>query len=266
MRRPVLSLQQGLLPLLLAAALALPLAACAQTTPAVAPPPVAAPVVLPQTNFYAITTPKGRIVVRLFDETPLHRDNFKRLVAAGTYDSTYFHRIIEGFVVQGGDPNTRDTVAVNDGEGDVGYTVPAEIGFPHLRGALAAARQGDDTNPQRASSGSQFYLVTGRIANDAWLDQALDRIRRSTPGDSAYAFPDDVREAYKARGGVPFLDRQYTVFGEVVEGLDVLMQFDTVETPRKRQAPLDPWIDRPYERLYITVRPLDGYTPPPSNR
>lgn len=246
-------------------ALVLPLAACAQTTPAVPAAPATTAVVLPRTNVYEITTPKGRIVVRLFDETPLHRDNFKRLVASGVYDSTYFHRIIEGFVVQGGDPNTRDTLLTNDGEGDVGYTVPAEIGFPHFRGALAAARQGDDANPERASSGSQFYLVSGRIANDAWLDEARERIRRSTPADSAYEFTPELREAYKTRGGVPFLDRQYTVFGEVVEGLDVLMQLETAETPRKRQAPPDPWIDRPYERLWMTVRPLDNYTPPASN-
>ena len=241
-----------------------PLAACAQTTPAVAPPE-AAPVVLPQTNLYEITTPKGRIVVRLFDETPLHRDNFKRLVATGFYDSTAFHRIIEGFVVQGGDPNTRDADPTNDGNGDPGYTVPAEFGRPHLRGALAAARQPDEINPERASSGSQFYLVTGRIANDAWLDDALYRVRMTT-GDTTFNWTPDVREAYTTRGGVPFLDGQYTVFGEVTEGLDVLMALETADTPRKQNQPPNEWMDRPFERLWIVVRPVEDVAPRPGNR
>ena len=247
-----------LLPFLLLALVA-PLAARAQTPDIV--PPVAAPAVLPATAFYEITTPKGRMVVRLFDETPLHRDNFKRLVATGYYDSTAFHRIIEGFVVQGGDPTTRDADPTNDGNGDPGYTVPAEFGFPHLRGALAAARQPDEMNPAQASSGSQFYLVTGRLANDAWLDEARARIRATT-NDSTFDWAPDLIERYKTQGGVPFLDRQYTVFGEVVEGLDVLMTLETADTPRRQRLPPSEFSDRPFERLWIAVRPLDFYTPP----
>ncbi len=242
-------------------------AVAAQAQPATLPPPVAAPTVapvaLPQTNFYEVATPKGRFVVRLFDETPLHRDNFKRLVATAFYDSTAFHRIIEGFVVQGGDPNTRDADPMNDGNGDPGYTVPAEIGRPHLRGALSAARQPDEINPARESSGSQFYVVTGRLANDAWLDEARRRVR-ATSGDTTFDWSPEIRERYKAQGGVPFLDGQYSVFGEVVEGLDVVMALETADTPRRQGLPPTEWIDRPFERLWIVVRPLSGYTPPPA--
>ncbi len=230
----------------------LPLSARAQ-----APVPPGTP--LPQTNYYEVVTPLGRMVVRLFDETPLHRDNFKRLVAGGYYDSTYFHRVIEGFVVQGGDPNTRDTILVNDGEGDPGYTVPAEIGQYHVRGALAAARQPDETNPTRASSGSQFYLVQGQMANDGWLDQGRAMVRQAT-GDTTFDWPEYVRNRYKLQGGVPFLDAQYTVFGEIVEGLDVLAALNHVDTPRKHGQP-SPWMDRPLTPLRIAVHPLDVYMP-----
>ena len=233
-------------------AFALPLSARAQT-PAPAGPP------LPLTNYYEVATPLGRIVVKLFDETPLHRDNFKRLVARGFYDSTYFHRIIEGFVVQGGDPNTRDTVLENDGIGDPGYTVPAEIGLPHFRGALAAARQPDEINSTRASSGSQFYFVQGRIANDAWLDEARTMVRQTT-GDTTFDWPEFVRNRYKLTGGIPFLDSQYTVFGEIVEGLDVLTALSLVDTPRKHSDG-GLWADRPLTPLRIAVYPLDVYLP-----
>jgi cyclophilin family peptidyl-prolyl cis-trans isomerase len=238
--------------LLLLLALLVPLSARAQT-------PAAAPPNLPGTNHYEVVTPLGRLVVRLFDETPLHRDNFKRLVAEGFYDSTYFHRVIEGFVVQGGDPATRDTILTNDGLSDAGTTVPAEIGAYHFRGALAAARQPDEVNPERASSGSQFYFVQGRIANDGWLDQARAMVRQAT-GDTAFDWPEYVRNRYKLEGGVPFLDAQYTVFGEVVEGLDVLEALSKVDTPRKH-GEQHPWIDRPITRLRIAVHPLDVYLP-----
>jgi hypothetical protein len=133
-----------------------PPAAAAAETAETAPAPVAQDTVkLPETNFYAIETPMGRMVVRLYDETPLHRDNFKRLAADSAYDGTTFHRIIQGFMIQGGDPNSRDDDPYNDGMGDPGYTVPAEIrpARYHKRGALAAARQGDPVNPERRSAG-----------------------------------------------------------------------------------------------------------------
>jgi len=237
---------------LLPLALLTALAACA---PAVAPPAAAPPPAvpaLPATNLYEITTPEGALVVRLFDETPLHRDNFKRLVQQGVYDGTWFHRIIAGFVVQGGDPNTRDSTLGPVGEGGPGYTVPAEIGHYHVKGALAAARQGDDTNPQRASSGSQFYFVTGRIYDGAALEAARQRVAQSTQNPS-FAWPDSVRTLYATRGGTPQLDGQYTVFGTLVSGFDVLERLGMAETARSRSRTGS---DQPLRRLRIAVRPV----------
>ena len=125
-----------------------------------------------ETNYFEIETPRGRMVLRLYDETPGHRDNFKKLVAEQAYDSTLFHRVIGGFMIQGGDPTSRDADPMNDGGGGPGYTVPAEIRpeLFHKRGALSAARQNDQVNPQRESSGSQFYVVVGRVFSDEELD------------------------------------------------------------------------------------------------
>lgn len=219
---------------------------------------------LPATNYYEIQTPLGRMVVRLSDETPLHRDNFKRLVADGVLDGTRFHRVISGFVIQGGDPLTKDDDPTNDGQGDPGYRLPAEIrpGLFHRRGALAAARQGDAVNPERASSGSQFYIVQGNLLNDTVLDQVEQQLRRAIP-DTAFAFSETARAAYKELGGVPFLDGQYTVFGELVEGFDVLDRIAAVETPRRRGEFTAPQLmDQPLEPLAMTLRPLPDYTPP----
>ncbi len=215
---------------------------------------------LPETNYYSIETPRGRMVVHLFDDTPLHRDNFKRLVQEAYYDSTTFHRVIEGFMIQGGDPNSRDDDPRNDGQGDPGYSVPAEIRHHHFRGALAAARQPDQINPERASSGSQFYLVQGRGPMDqAFFDQ-MEGMRRQMTGDPNPT-PDDVAARYLAGGGALFLDGQYTVFGEIVEGLEVMDQIAAADTPR-RHGDQSPWGDRPTERLWMVVRPLPDYTPP----
>ena len=204
-----------------------------------------------ETSFYEITTPRGRLVVHLFDDTPLHRDNFRRRAAEGLYDSTAFHRVIPGFMVQGGDPNTRDADPSNDGLDSPGATVPAEIGRPHVRGALAAARQPDGMNPERASSPSQFYLVQGRPVSPAEMGQITDYVRRGT-GDPAFAFAPDVAERYSLEGGAPYLDGQYTVYGEVVEGIEVLDAIAATPTAG----------ERPTERVWMVVRPLDGYTPP----
>lgn len=134
-----------------------------------------------------IETPHGEIKLVLFEDTPKHRANFLKLAEEGFYDGTTFHRVIDGFMIQGGDPNTKDEDPRNDGTGNPGYTVPAEINpkHKHVRGAVAAARQGDFANPQRASSGSQFYIVENH-------------------------------------DGTPMLDEVYTVFGQVVDGLDVI--------------------------------------------
>jgi peptidyl-prolyl cis-trans isomerase B (cyclophilin B) len=212
------------------------------------PPAPASP--LPETNLYAIETSHGRIVLRLFDETPLHRDNFKRLVQEAFFDSTTFHRVIQGFMIQGGDPNTRDTVDANDGLGDPGYSIPAEIGGIHYRGALAAARQPDQINPARASSGSQFYIVQGfgpiSTAQLPRMAGSMGSTHVHTPEQAA---------RYAEVGGTPPLDGLYTVFGEVVEGMEVVDAIAGVETPR-RHGDAGPTADRPIERVWMVVRPM----------
>ena len=222
----------------------------ARTAAAVRPAPQPAPV--GPTTFYAIETPRGRIVVRLFDDTPLHRDNFRQRAAAGLFDSTLFHRVIPTFMAQGGDPNTRDADPSNDGLDSPGLTVPAEIARPHLRGALAAARQGDDLNPLRASSPSQFFLVQGRPFGPRELPRIEPQIQAATR-DSSFHFAPGLAARYASEGGAPFLDGQYTVFGEIVEGLAVLDALAAVPTLPG---------DRPTERLWMVVRPLPAdYVP-----
>ena len=216
---------------------------------------------LPATNFFEIRTPEGRMVVRLFDETPLHRDNFKRLAAAGFYDSTRFHRVIADFMIQGGDPNSRDANPFDDGTGGPGYTIPAEFNpaLFHRRGALAAAREGDFVNPERASSGSQFYLVQGTVFPDSVLNEIETRQRAEIP-DEDFAFTEEQRRLYTTEGGYPPLDGLYTVFGEIVEGLDVLDRIARTPTPRAvRQRTRREVFDRPFEDLWMIVRPLPDY-------
>lgn len=164
-------------------------------------------------------TTMGTLVIRLSDRTPLHRDNFIRLVKQHYYDSVLFHRVISGFMIQAGDPNSRRALPHQPlGNGGPGYTIPAEF-VPelfHKKGALAAARMGDQVNPERASSGSQFYLVQGRTYSDAGLDSMEAYYFPGRKIDPAY------RDQYKSGGGVPHLDQQYTVFGEIVSGLEVI--------------------------------------------
>lgn len=162
-----------------------------------------------------IETDLGNIKIKLYDSTPKHRDNFIKLAKEGYYDGTLFHRVITGFMVQGGDPDSK-TAAQGQllGQGGPGYTIDAEIGAPHFRGALAAARQGDQVNPQKASSGSQFYIVqAGPVA-----DQMLTQIEQQ----KGIKYTPEQRKIYLEQGGTPFLDKDYTVFGEVVEGMDVV--------------------------------------------
>jgi peptidyl-prolyl cis-trans isomerase B (cyclophilin B) len=214
----------------------------------------------PKTNFYEITTPMGRMVVRLYDETPLHRDNFRRLVREAYYDSTTFHRVIDGFMIQGGDANTKDADPLNDGMGDPGYTIPAEFNpaLYHKRGALAAARQGDDLNPERRSSGSQFYLVQGRATLDSLLLDQMEQRVRLTLRDTTFRYAPEARATYARTSGTPFLDMQYTVFGELVEGMDVLHRIARTPTPRNTgQPPAHPALyDRPLDRIWMVIRPL----------
>lgn len=162
-----------------------------------------------------LKTEMGEVELRLFDDTPLHRDNFLKLARAGFYDSLLLHRVIRDFMIQGGDPDSKFAApGVLLGAGGPGYSIPAEIHAPLVHGALAAARLPDRRNPSRASNGSQFFIVQGQPLTDSLLDQWETRLRlRFSPAD---------RAAYLSKGGAPELHGQYTVFGEVVAGLEVL--------------------------------------------
>ena len=174
-----------------------------------------------------IKTPYGDMLVELYDETPKHRDNFISLVEKGYYNGLLFHRVMRNFMIQGGDPDSRNAAKGQMlGSGGPGYTIPAEFNpnLIHLKGAVAAARRGDQVNPQRASSGSQFYIVQGRTFSDA----ELDKIEH----DNHMKYTPEQREAYKTIGGTPFLDGQYTVFGKVTEGLEVIDKIAAQPTDR----------------------------------
>jgi cyclophilin family peptidyl-prolyl cis-trans isomerase len=188
--------------------------------------------VLLQTNY-------GDIVIRLSDSTPLHRDNFLKLVKTGYYDSILFHRVIKNFMIQGGDPNSKHAKPGEPlGNGGPDYTIPAEFrtSLFHKKGVIAAAR---NDNPEKASSGSQFYIVQGKIFTDAGLD-SMETYRlngRKIPGRQ--------REVYKTMGGTPHLDQTYTVFGEVIKGLDVVDKIAAVPTSKGQDR------DRPLEDVRI---------------
>lgn len=224
-----------------------------------------------------IHTTEGDIVVRLYDETPIHRDNFLKLVKEGTLNGSLFHRVIKDFMIQGGDPDSVNAPAGKQlGMGGPGYTVPAEFVYPklfHKRGALSAARQADEVNPNRESSGSQFYIVWGKVYKPQELkqiekqmamqqvQQAFNELVREHKAEvmdlrrnrdreglmalqdrladeakacckDAATFTDEQTEAYTTVGGTPFLDGQYTVFGEVESGLDVVDKIQQTETLR----------------------------------
>jgi len=225
-----------------------------------------------------LETTLGNITVKLYNETPGHRDNFIKLVKEGAYDSTLFHRVIRSFMVQAGDPESKhasDTATL--GNGDVGYTLPAEFNptLFHKKGALAAARQGDDVNPEKASSGCQFYIVTGKKfsqaqlinmenqINEARLDTAFNilarkhmkeifkmrkagdnegllelqdsleaQARAEVAKEARFKFSKQQIDAYTTLGGAPHLDGNYTVFGEVVDGMDIVDKIESVKTNR----------------------------------
>ena len=192
-----------------------------------------------------LETTMGTIELKLYDATPLHRDNFRNLVREGAYDSLLFHRVIKDFMIQGGDPDSKNAApGMLLGEGDKPYTVPAEFrldeGIFHRRGVLAAAREGDDVNPEQRSSAMQFYIVWGRVFDEAGLDQIQERLDRRTGG--RVKLTPEMREVYKTTGGTPHLDGQYTVFGEVVSGLDVVDTIQQVATDDN---------DRPLEDVRI---------------
>lgn len=190
-----------------------------------------------------IETTLGTIKVKLYDETPLHRDNFLKLVKDGFYEGVLFHRVIKDFMIQAGDPESVNADSLKQlGAGGVGYNVPAEIYFPelyHKRGVLAAARQGDMVNPERKSSGCQFYIVQGRTFTDNELNQMEMRLQYQLRMKEPFKYTEEQRIAYKTFGGTPHLDGQYTVFGEVVEGFDVLQKISEVETGRSDRPKQD---------------------------
>lgn len=215
---------------------------------------------LSATNFFEISTPMGAMIIELYDDTPIHRDNFKKLAGEGFFDSTTFHRVIGGFMIQGGDPNSKDDNPNNDGMGDPGYTIPAEIvpGRYHKRGALATARAGDNMNPDRESNGSQFYIVHGSIYPGEFLDQVQNRLQQMIP-DSTFEYSSEARATYTTEGGAPMLDGMYTVFGELVEGFDVLDRITRVLTPSRAGQRGSPNGDRPMLDITMEVRPLADY-------
>jgi cyclophilin family peptidyl-prolyl cis-trans isomerase len=184
-----------------------------------------------------LITTEGTIVLRLYDSTPLHRDNFLRLVKSHYYDSILFHRVIKNFMIQAGDPNSKHAEPGKPlGNGGPGYTIPAEFRQTifHKKGALAAARQGDEVNPEKRSSASQFYIVQGRTFTDKEMDSVeIARLH-------GRKLPQAHREVYKTIGGTPQLDQNYTVFGEVVKGIEVVdaIAFETTSKGLDRDRPL----------------------------
>lgn len=196
-------------------------------------------------HFRAImTTDSGKITLELFDQTPKHRDNFIKLARKHFYDGVLFHRVIPGFMIQGGDPDSKSAQPrAMLGNGDVGYTIPAEFRpqYFHQRGALAAAR---DDNPKKASSGCQFYIVTGKKFTDADLDKVEKR--------SGHTISHAHREIYKTIGGAPHLDQNYTVFGQVLKGLAVTEKIVNV----KRDENDRPLVDQRIKKIRIRKKIL----------
>jgi len=188
-------------------------------------------------TYVKVSTDLGDMRFKLYNSTPKHRDNFIKLTKDGYYDGLLFHRIISGFMAQGGDPNSRGAAeGVPLGTGGPGYKVDAEIGAPHFKGTLAAARQGGPGNPLKQSSGSQFYIVQGTVQSDQQIDSSQAR--------KGITYTPDQRERYKTMGGTMMLDMDYTVFGEIVEGMEVIDKLCAVQT-----APGD----RPLKDIKMTV-------------
>ena len=196
-----------------------------------------------------LETDSGNVSIALYDETPQHRDNFLKLVGEGFYDGVLFHRVINRFMVQTGDSLSRHAAPgqeLGDGFYET-YQLPAEFRFPqlfHKRGAVAAAREGDDINPERQSSMCQFYIVTGHRYSPNALDDVEERVSQATK--DIFRFPPEVREAYQQVGGAPHLDTQYTVFGEVMEGMDVVDRIQRAATDQNDRPLQDIRIRRAY--------------------
>ena len=204
-----------------------------------------------------LETTAGNIRLELFNETPLHRDNFLKLVNLHVYDSLLFHRVIKDFMIQCGDPKSKNAEpGAFLGEGDLDWTVEQELRLPqiyHRRGVLAAAREPDSDNPYRESSACHFYLAWGKTFTDAELDKMQSRL------DTLYGYrvklTPEMRENYKTVGGIPHLDGGYTVFGNIVEGLDVVEKIQQVATDKN---------DRPLEDVRILKATVVGETKKPT--
>lgn len=177
----------------------------------------------PKQELILIETDYGNMKISLYDTTPKHKENFLKLAREGYYDGTLFHRVINGFMIQGGDPESIGAPATKPlGGGGPGYTLPAEIGAYHFKGTLAAARRGDAVNPQKESSGSQFYIVHGKPVDRGQLNSMAQM--------KGIIYSEEDIAKYESIGGTPFLDNDYTVFGEVVEGMEVIDKIAAVQT------------------------------------
>lgn len=195
----------------------------------------------PKNAYVEIRTAFGTCIIQLYNETPLHKENFLKLVKEGVYNDLLFHRVIKDFMIQGGDPDSKNAEpGAILGEGDLGYRIPAEFrdSLFHKKGALAAARDG---NPEKASSSCQFYIVEGQT----FTDDELDRLEAICL--EGRKIPPYQREVYKQVGGIPYLDQQYTVFGEVVKGMDMIDKIESVPTDQN---------DRPLVNQSMSMRIL----------
>jgi len=182
--------------------------------------------------YVEIETDYGTMKAELYNSTPIHRDNFIKLVKEGFYDDLLFHRVIDGFMIQGGDPKSKGAAAGQPlGSGGPGYLLDNEIGAPHFRGCLAAARTGGPSNPDKKSSGSQFYVVDGNIQNRATLNSMAQR--------KGYSYNEEQIAKYESIGGTPMLDMDYTVFGELVSGHEVIDKIATVAKDRSDRPTTD---------------------------
>lgn len=202
---------------------------------------------IPKERLVEITTDFGVMVVRLYNSTPLHRDNFIKLVQQGFYDSLLFHRVIKDFMIQGGDPTSKnaDSLTMLGGGSAPGNRIDAEFrnNFFHKKGALAAAR---DNNPEKASSNCQFYIVQGKKVDTTQLNQIFEtRIKPNSPN---FKYTKQQKEIYQRIGGTPFLDQNYTVFGETISGLNVLDKIANVKTKPG---------DRPIKDVRMKMRMLN---------
>lgn len=194
----------------------------------------------PEQCLVEIETPFGNMLAVLYDVTPQHQDNFTKLADEGYFDEMLFHRVIDGFMIQGGDPDSKNARPGQPlGGGGPGYQIPAEFvdTLVHIKGALAAARTGDRVNPQKESSGSQFYIVHGKPQSE----NSLTRVE----AQRGVYYTKDQKEAYLEKGGAPFLDGNYTVFGQVISGLDIIDKITDVKTDGR---------DRPVEDVKMKIR------------